>query len=137
MYQNAETDNDNRLAGTAALHAEIDRLKAAYAMAKDDAQAHWNQVLALQGELKRLGGLLHDLAGVLGVKPVFDAIEEEPILAAGRCLMVKAAKDERLGQVLELIRAAHTTILMRSAPKAKANLGEATRLLAALIDGRA
>lgn len=92
-------------------------------------------------EQVRLGALLHDLAGILGVKPIFGAIEEEPILTAARQMVVKAGEDARLDLVLELIRSAHTTVLMGSANLAwgnpvKAYLGEAERLLAALIDGR-
>ena len=88
-------------------------------------------------ELSRLGALLHELGGILGVKTAFGAVEEEAILTAARRLVVKAGEDARLDQVLELIRSAHTAVLMGSAPKAKADLGEAARLLAALIDGRA
>jgi len=88
------------------------------------------------GEQERLGGLLHDLAEIIGVEPVFGAIEEESMLASARRLVVKAGEDERLAVVLELMRSAHHCVLMGSAPKAKADLGEATRLLAALIDGR-
>ncbi len=87
-------------------------------------------------EQARLGKLLHELAGILGVKPVFGATEEEAILVAARRLVVKAGEDGRLVAVLDLMRQAHHCVLMGSAPKAKADLGEATRLLAALIDGR-
>jgi hypothetical protein len=86
---------------------------------------------------KRLGALLHELAGHLGVAPIFGEVEGEPMLAAAQRLRAKAGEDPRLEEVLELIRSAHTTILMGSAPKAKADLGEAARLLAALMDGRA
>jgi len=87
-------------------------------------------------EQAKLGALLHEVGAILGVKTVFGSIEEEAILGAAKRLVVKAGEDSRLGQVLDLIRSAHTTILMGSAPKAKADLGEAARLLAALIDGR-
>lgn len=87
-------------------------------------------------EQARLGALLHQLAEILGVRSAFGAIEEEAILLAARRLVVKAGEDVRLVEVLHLIRDAHGTILMGSAPQAKAHLGEAARCLAALIDGR-
>jgi len=87
-------------------------------------------------ERARLVALLGALAAILGVRPAFGAVEDEALLQEARRLKVKAGEDERLVTVLELIREAHTTVLMGSAPAAKANLGEAARLLAALIDGR-
>ena len=72
----------------------------------------------------------------MGVPCNFGAVEEAALYRKARELNAKAGKDYRLVSVLELIRSAHTTILMGSAPKAKADLGEAARLLAALIDGR-
>lgn len=90
----------------------------------------------LQAEQARLQALLHQVAELLGVKPAFGAVEEEPLLTAAKRLAVKAGEDTRLAVVLDLIRQAHGTVLMGSAPAAKANLGEAARLLAALIDGR-
>ena len=94
------------------------------------------QLDAILTERERLGGILHDLAQILGVKPIFGAVEEEVILVAARRLAAKAGEDARLGIVLELMREAHHCALMGSGPKTKANLGEATRMLAALIDGR-
>ena len=87
-------------------------------------------------DAQRRGAFIHQVAEILGVRPVFGDIEEAPTLEAARRLRAKAGEDPRLGLVLELIRSAHTTILMGSAPKAKADLGEAARLLAALMDGR-
>ena len=95
-----------------------------------------SQLGQLEVEQKRLGTLLHDLAHALGVPCNFGAVEEAAMYSKAVELSAKAGKDHRLVSVLELIRSAHTTILMGSAPKAKADLGEAARLLAALIDGR-
>ena len=91
----------------------------------------------IEQELARLGALLHRLAGIVGATPAFGAIEEEGILQAARALSARAGTAPRLPEVLELIRRAHSTVLMGSAPRAKADLGEAARLLAATIDGRA
>lgn len=84
----------------------------------------------------RLGGFIHDLAHELGAPCAFGAVEEEALLTRARQLRAAAGEAPRLPEVLELIRRAHTTVLMGSAPQAKADLGEAARLLAALIDGR-
>ena len=100
---------------------------------KDLLRSHLGQ---LEVEQKRLGTLLHDLAHALGVPCNSGAVEEATLYSKAVELSAKAGKDHRLVSVLELIRSAHTTILMGSAPKAKADLGEAARLLAALIDGR-
>ncbi len=95
-----------------------------------------NEMDQLRDEQARLGALLHELAETLGVPKAFGAVEEPAILAAARRLVVKAGEDERLGTVLELIREAHGSWLLGSAPRAKECTGEAARLLAALIDGR-
>jgi hypothetical protein len=93
--------------------------------------------MAPMDEQARLGALLCELADILGVRPTFGAIEEQPLLDAARRLVARAGKDPRLDQVLDLIREAHGSWLLGSAPKAKECTGEAARLLAALIDGRA
>jgi hypothetical protein len=88
-------------------------------------------------DARRRGEFFLQLAQALGAKVAFGQVEEEALLLEVARLKVRAGEHPRLGEVLELIRAAHTTILMGSAPKAKADLGEAARLLAALMDGRA
>jgi hypothetical protein len=91
-----------------------------------------------EADLQRLGGLLHDLAELLGVKPaVGGGIEEETILTAAKRLRAKAGEDPRLVQALELTREDHASWMLGSAPKARDCSAEAARLLAALLDGRA
>jgi hypothetical protein len=87
-------------------------------------------------EQTRLAALLHAAAEILGVPKAFGAVEEDALLTAAKRLKVKAGEDPRLGMVLELIREAHGSWLLGSAPKAKECTGEAARLLSALIDGR-
>lgn len=91
----------------------------------------------LAAEQGRLGRLLFDVARILGVKDVFGAVEEEALLTAAKRVVVKAGEDARLVTVLELMREAHQHVLRGSGPRAKTCLGEAARLQAALIDGRA
>ncbi len=51
----------------------------------------------LQAEQERLQALLHQVAELLGVAPVFGAVEEEPLLAAAR-----AVKDRRDADLYQL-----------------------------------
>lgn len=85
----------------------------------------------------RLGLFLHDLARALGVPQVFGAVEEEALLAAAKRLVAMAGDDARLSTVLDLVEEAHEHALRGTGPRTKACLGEGTRLLRALIDGRA
>lgn len=94
------------------------------------------EVQTLAAEQARLGRLLFDVAKILGVKDVFGAIEEESLLAAAKRVVAKAGEDVRLVEVLELMREAHQHALRGTGPRTKTCLGEATRLLAAVIDGR-
>ena len=48
----------------------------------------------------RLAALLHDLAALLGVKPVFGAIEEQPILDAAKTLVEALAAERAAGDKL-------------------------------------
>jgi len=41
---------------------------------------------ATRAEQARLGALLHELGGILGVEPALGAIEEQPLLEAARAL---------------------------------------------------
>lgn len=84
----------------------------------------------------RRAAFLRDLAFVLDAPINFGEVEEEALLGAAKRMAVKAGEDGRLGAVLELIREAHGSWLLGSAPRAKECTGEAARLLAALIDGR-
>ena len=95
------------------------------------------QAQCLAAEQGRLGRLLFDVARILGVKDVFGAIEEEALLTAAKRVVAKAGEDARLVTVLDLMREAHQHALRGSGPKTKECLGEGTRLLAAVIDGRA
>lgn len=86
-------------------------------------------------DAERRGAFFLQLAGALGLRPSFGMVEEEALLSEISRLQARAGVHPRLPEVLEHIRSAHHTVLMGSGPSAKAELGEAARLLAAVIDG--
>jgi hypothetical protein len=68
------------------------------------------QIAELKAELKglledqaRLGALLHQVAGILGVEPINGAIEEEPLLKAARALAtIRNLQDASIGMLERL-----------------------------------
>lgn len=92
-----------------------------------------------EADLQRLGGLLHDLAELLGVPPVFGDIEEEAILAGARRLAAVAGPDApaRLLEAHQLVQDAAATFLLGSGAGAKDKTAQAAVVLQRLIDGRA
>lgn len=88
-------------------------------------------------DAERRGAFFLQLAEQVGAQRAFGTVEEENLLDEINRLKARAGEHHRLPEVLERIRCAHHTVLMGSGPSAKAELGEAARLLAAVIDGRA
>lgn len=88
-------------------------------------------------DAERRGAFFLQLAEQVGVRRAFGTVEEENLLDEITRLKARAGEHPRLPVVLEHIRNAHHTVLMGSGPSAKAELGEAARLLAAVIEGRA